>query len=286
MNSLTMATWNVQSLVETSGDHCIRGKRGGSNNVDRKLDLVVSELKRYGVSIAAIQETKWFGSDIWQADDYTFLHSGRPLPNNVESAMRNEGVGIALNKEATKTWKEAGEGWDAVNSRIITAHLRITKKGRKVRGIPRETSNKFATIISVYAPTAKATPDTKQRFLNALQDTLDKTAPSDILLLLGDLNARVGSLGTDEDHWRGTLGKHGVGEQNQAGEDLLEFCTVNQLSIMNTWFEKKRCHLETWTHPGTKRSLSHKKWTYHICSMWNKFFIKYGPIGPHPMVCY
>ena len=254
MNSLTMATWNVRSLVETSGDRCIRGKRGGSNNVDRKLDLVVSELKRYGVSIAAIQETKWFGSDIWQADDYTFLHSGRPLPNNGESAMRNEGVGIALNKEATKAWKEAGEVWDAVNSRIITARLRLTKKGRKVRGMPRETSNKFATIISVYAPTAKATPDTKQRFLNALQDTLDKTAPSDILLLLGDLNARVGSLGADEDHWRGTLGKHGVGERNQAGEDLLEFCTVNQLSIMNTWFEKKRYHLETWTHPGTKRS--------------------------------
>ena len=181
-------------------------------HVDRKLDLVVSELKRYGVSIAAIQETKWFGSDIWQADDYTFLHSGRPLPNNGESAMRNEGVGIALNKEATKAWKEAGEVWDAVNSRIITARLRITKKGRKIRGMPRETSNKFATIISVYAPTAKATPDTKQRFLNALQDTLDKTAPSDILLLLGDLNARVGSLGADEDHWRGTLGKHGVGE--------------------------------------------------------------------------
>ncbi len=62
----------VQTLVEKSGDLCICRKRqvqaGGKGNtpmgLDRKLDLVVGELKRYGVSVAGIQETKWFGRDV------------------------------------------------------------------------------------------------------------------------------------------------------------------------------------------------------------------------------
>ena len=65
-----------------------------SGVVDRKLDLLVRELKR--VSVIGIQDNKWFGSDVCPAGDgYTFLHSGRPLPNDCVRAYRNEGVGIA-----------------------------------------------------------------------------------------------------------------------------------------------------------------------------------------------
>ena len=43
----------------------------------------MGELKRYVVSVAGVQESKWFGKDVWPAaDGYTFLHSGRPLPNS------------------------------------------------------------------------------------------------------------------------------------------------------------------------------------------------------------
>ena len=166
------------------------------------------------------------------------------MPDHADIAVRNEGVGLALDKKATKAWKEAGEAgevWKAVNSRIITARLRIAKRGQRRHGMPRETSNSYATIVSEYAPTAKATPGSKSHLLAALQDIPDKIAPS---LLLGDLNAYVGSLGSEEDNWQGTLGEHGVGERNQAREDLLEFCTTNQLTIVNTWFKKKPCHLE------------------------------------------
>lgn len=63
--------------------------------IDSKLDFLVDEVKRYGVSIAAIQESKWFGSDVWPAsEDFVFLHSGRPVPVNNEQAIRREGVGI------------------------------------------------------------------------------------------------------------------------------------------------------------------------------------------------
>lgn len=101
---LTVATWNVRLLVENSGDACICRKRPqqGSQNptsVDHKLDLLFKELDRYNVSVAGIQETKWFGRDVWTVEGYTFLHSGRPLPDDSDSAARNEGVGIALERK-------------------------------------------------------------------------------------------------------------------------------------------------------------------------------------------
>ena len=121
--SLITASWNVRTLVEnTGGDRRICRSRPqhvrqdtvpsdmttGHHCVDRKLDLLVKELKQYQVSVAAIQETKWFGKDIWQADGYQFITSGCPLPSDGESAVRNEGVGIVLDEEATAAWKEAG----------------------------------------------------------------------------------------------------------------------------------------------------------------------------------
>ena len=77
--TLAVATWNVRSLVESSGDERICRKRPeagrgresrshGTQTVDRKLDLMVKELRRYRVSVAGIQETKWFGTDVWPAD--------------------------------------------------------------------------------------------------------------------------------------------------------------------------------------------------------------------------
>ena len=74
-NSLVTGTWNVRTLVENCGDEHIRRTRptakptGSEHSVDRKLDLLVGELGRYGVSVAGIQETRWFGSDVWPAGD-------------------------------------------------------------------------------------------------------------------------------------------------------------------------------------------------------------------------
>ena len=78
--------------------------------VDRNLDLLVKEAKRYGVSVAGVQESRWFGKDVWPAaSGCTFLHSGRPLPATGEAAVRKEGVGILLDEKATAAWRQAGE---------------------------------------------------------------------------------------------------------------------------------------------------------------------------------
>ena len=105
-SDLVVGSWNVRTLVECSGDMHICQKRQVIGErvevVDRKLDLLVGELKRYGVSVAGIQESRWFRNEGWPAvEGYTFLHSGRSLPGSGDVATRNEGVGILLDGKAT-----------------------------------------------------------------------------------------------------------------------------------------------------------------------------------------
>ena len=113
-----------------------------------KLDLLARELKRYGVSILGIQETKWFGSDVWPADGYTFLHSGCPIPSDQERATRNEGVGIVLDKKATAAWKNAGEVWETVSSRVVMAHLTWAGVGKKKHGRHKRDKEMYLSVIS------------------------------------------------------------------------------------------------------------------------------------------
>ena len=268
---LFAASWNVRSLVEDAGDPrvCRRGAVASDCSVDRKIDLLVDELNKFRVDIAAIQETKWFGSDIWLVGHSTFLHSGRKLPESGESCRRNEGVGILLNGEMTELWKRGGQQWNAVSSRIVTARILLGAKGdRLTGGGGKRHSDFFMTVISVYAPTAKATPGVKRQFMTDLQDTVSAVSSKDVLLILGDFNARVGSrvsgagghssrvdgIANEEFVWGNVLGPYGLGNCTQAGEDMLTFCAANELSIVNTWYKKKKKSRGTWTHPGTRRS--------------------------------
>ena len=110
----------------------------------------------------------------------------------------------------------------------------------------------FVTIVCGYAPTARAPSCMTSMFLEELQNTLDAVPWNDILLLLGDFNARVGVQDSDDSLWSNVIGGHGLDERNLAGEEFLQVCEFNQLLIMNTWFQKKQIHYGTWTHPATK----------------------------------
>ena len=81
------------------------------------------------------------------------------------------------------------------------------------------------TVVCVHAPTAKAPPGVKEKFSCELQDTLDKVPRNDVLVLLGDFNARVGVLKSDEEEWQGVVGRNGLDERNEAGEDLEVLCS-------------------------------------------------------------
>ena len=85
---------------------------------------------------------------------------------------------------------------------------------------------------------------------------MDNVHKHDILLVMGDLNAKVGE---DNDGYENIIGSHGVGERNDNGERLVDFCGLNNLVATGTIFPHKLIHKQTWTSPGgkTKNQIDH-----------------------------
>ena len=73
-------------------------------------------------------------------------------------------------------------------------------------------------------------------FYEQLQRTINETPNQDILILMGDFNAKVGQ---DHHNWPDVIGKFGYGDMNQRGENLLSFCAKNDLYITNTNLKHK-----------------------------------------------
>ena len=91
------------------------------------------------------------------------------------------------------------------------------------------------TVIQVYAPTSSAEEAEVERFYEDLQDLLELTPKRDVLFIIGDWNAKVGS-----QEIPGIKGKFGFGVQNEAGQRLTEFCQENTLIIPNTSFQQHK----------------------------------------------
>ena len=124
------------------------------------------------------------GAERQSAGGYTFLHSGCPLPGDQERASRNEGVGIALTKKATVAWKDAGEVWEAVSSRMISARLKWIDTGKKKIGWSGRALGTYVSVVCAYTPTAKVPPSIKLKFYDDLQDKIDRITHNDILVML------------------------------------------------------------------------------------------------------
>ena len=85
------------------------------------------------------------------------------------------------------------------------------------------------TVIQVYALTSNAEEAEVEQFYKGLQDLLDLKPKKDVLFIIGDWNAKVGSQETPE-----VTGKFGLGIRNEAGQRLIEFCQEDALVITNT----------------------------------------------------
>ena len=98
------------------------------------------------------------------------------------------------------------------------------------------------TVIQVYAPTINTEEEKVDCFYEDLQNLLELTPKKDVLFIIGDWNAKVGSQQT-----HGVTGKFGLGVQNEAGQRLTGFCQENALVITNTLFQQHKRLLYTWT---------------------------------------
>ena len=97
-------------------------------------------------------------------------------------------------------------------------------------------------VNQAYAPTSNAEEAEVEQFYEDLQDLLELTPKKDVLFIIGDWNAKVGSLETP-----GVTGKFGLGVRNEAGQRLIEFCQENALIIADTLFQQQKRRTYTWT---------------------------------------
>ena len=219
-----IGTWNIRTLMETG-----------------KSSQVCREMHRYNLKILGLCETRWIGTGrIRLTSGDTIIYSGQ-----AEGQPHMHGVALLMTPEATR----ALLSWEPVSPRILTA--RFYSKGRKV------------TIIQCYAPTNTADIADKEEFYEQIQAIIDKTPKRDLKILMGDLNAKVGSDNTNKEF---IMGKHGIGEQNENGEFFTDFCAFNDLVIGGTIFPHKTIHKTTWISPDgkTENQIDHitigRKW--------------------------
>ena len=104
------------------------------------------------------------------------------------------------------------------------------------------------TVIQFYALTSNAEEAEVEWFYKDLQDLLELTPQKDVLFIIGDWNAKVGSQETP-----GIRGKFGLEQQNEAGQRLVEFFQENTLVIANTLFQQNKRRLYMWTSPDSQR---------------------------------
>ena len=100
------------------------------------------------------------------------------------------------------------------------------------------------TVILVYALNSNAEEAEVEWFYEDLQDLLELTPKKDVLLIIGDWNAKVRSEETP-----GVIGIFGLVVQNEAAQRLIKFCQENTLVIAKPLFQQQKRSLYTWTSP-------------------------------------
>ena len=143
----------TDGTVETA-----RQGRDATSVEDRKIDLVVQELERYDIRVAALQETKWLGREMYHVGESVVLTAGRPVPAPEQPIQGGEGVAIVLRGPAISAWSAAGQRWKAWSSRLVSTCL--LTGSRDILHI---------IILSCYAPTRRASCLEKDEFFQHLE---------------------------------------------------------------------------------------------------------------------
>ena len=185
-----------------------------------KLEVVKQEMARVNIDILGISKLKWTGMNEFNSEDH-YIYYCR------QESFRRNGVAVMVNKRV----RNAVLGYNLKNNRMIS----ICFQGKPFN----------IMVIQAYVPTSNAEEAELEWFYEDLQDLLELTPPKDVLFIIGDWNAKVGSQETP-----GIIGKFGLGIRTEAGQRLIEFCQDNSLVTANTLFQQHKKRLYTWTSPG------------------------------------
>ena len=151
-----------------------------------KLEVVKQEIARVNVNILGLSELKWTGMGEFNSDDHYIYYCG-------QESLRRNGVAVMVNKRV----------WNTVlgcNLKMIEWSIHFQDKPFNI------------TVIQVYTPTSNAEEAEVECFYEDLKDLWELTPKKDVLFIIGDWNAKVGSQETS-----GVTGKFGLGVQMKQG---------------------------------------------------------------------
>ena len=172
-----------------------------------KLEVVKQEMARVNINILGISELKWTGIGECNSDDHCIYYCG-------QESLRRNGVALIVNNKR-------------VQNVVLGCHLKIDR----LISVCFQGKPFYITVIQGYALTSNAEKADVEWFYEELQDLIELTPKKDVLFIIGDWNAKVGSQEIPE-----VTGKFGLGGQNEAGKRLTEFCQEKALVIANTLF--------------------------------------------------
>lgn len=172
---------------------------------------VVREVEKYKVRIVALQEIRWNDEGTIDINDTTIMYGKC-------NERRQFGVGFAVHKSLVQAIKQ----FKVINHRIA---ILIVKA-------------KFFDIVflNIHAPTEEKSQEEKEEFYEELEGILSRMNNNKILIMLGDMNAKIGK----EQVFKPTIGKHSLHETtNDNGMKLIDLATGKEFRIMSTMFPHK-----------------------------------------------
>ena len=170
-------------------------------------------MKKHHLNIMGISEMRWTESGNMTKKGYLVLYSG--------GEKHIGGVGMIIDKK----FATGVMGFLPISERVMMV---------KIEGKPFNLA-----VIQAYAPTADHNEDEIEKFYEDLEKAHKQVNTTDILVVMGDMNAKIGK-GKVENH----VGEYGLGER------LLEYVIEKDLSIANTYFQQPARKPYTWKSLG------------------------------------
>ena len=196
------------------------------------LRILINELSKYKIDIAAIQEMRWPNKGTMNHGNYTVFYSGN------DQNKKKSGTGFIVNARL----RPHIIGFNACNERMSS--LRIQAKFQNI------------TVFSIYAPTEEADDHVKDVFYSDLENFVDKTPKYDVKIILGDFNAKIGK----DPNYADITGLNSLHDQsNNNGERIIDFAVSKSLVVSSTAFPRKNIYKETWKSPDkrTRNQIDH-----------------------------
>ena len=191
--------------------------RGCSTIESKRCEIGDMFISR-GMDVLALSETKMKGKG-----EVSFGEMSGRISGVATGERAREGVALLLSEWLLKLVVE----WKEVSSRMMWVRVRL---GRECWA-----------FVSAYGPGSEKSEEEREAFWNELADCVDDLSRRNYVIVLGDLNARVG-VGELE----GVVGKYGVPGVNDSGERLIDMCVEKELAVGNSFFRKRKINKYTW----------------------------------------